>query len=124
MSKEEIEEAKKVCRLLCGKKNKKDKREYKQISMMKLQLDYTVDEIAEKIETLLQYIEELEKNNKFLKEWNDYDNEELRKRNGKARRILSKMKNVKEIDILNMGEEEVWNEIEKSFIKGSGDNDK
>ena len=66
MNKEEIEKAKRICRLLCGKKNKKGKREYKTFTRMQMQIDYTVDQMAEAIETLLQYIEQLEQENKKL----------------------------------------------------------
>ncbi len=71
MDKEEIEKAKKVCRLLCGKKNKKGKREYETFTRLQMQIDYTVDEMAEAIETLLQYIDQLEQENNKLNKINN-----------------------------------------------------
>ena len=47
LSREEIEKAKRICRLLCGKKNKKGKREYEMFARMQMEIDYTVDEMAE-----------------------------------------------------------------------------
>ena len=43
----------KICRILCGKKNKKGKREYPLFASLQLQEDYSKDEIAEAIEGLL-----------------------------------------------------------------------
>ena len=68
-NKEEIEKAKRICRLLCGKKNKKGKREYETFTRLQMQIDYTVDEMAEAIETLLQYIDQLEQINNEMAEY-------------------------------------------------------
>ncbi len=72
LSREEIEKAKRICRLLCGKKNKKGKREYEMFARMQMEIDYTVDEMAEAIDTLLQYNNQLEqennKQNKIIEE--------------------------------------------------------
>ena len=43
----------KICRILCGKKNKKGKREYPLFANLQLQENYSKDEIAEAIESLL-----------------------------------------------------------------------
>lgn len=52
-----LEEAKKICRLLCGKKNKKGKRIYETFTRMNMQLKYSTDDMAEAIETILQALE-------------------------------------------------------------------
>ena len=57
-----LEDAIKICRLLCGKKNKKGKREYKTFARMQMQVDYTIDQMAEAIETVLQELEDTQKN--------------------------------------------------------------
>ena len=60
MSEEEII---KICKILCGKKNKKGKREYPIFATLQLQLDYSNDELAEAIEGLLDlYYKEKKKN--------------------------------------------------------------
>lgn len=53
----DLKEAKRVCRLLCGKKNKKGKREYKTFLRMEMQAEYSVDEMADAIETMLTALE-------------------------------------------------------------------
>ena len=62
MSEEEII---KICKLICGTKNKNGKREYKTIQRMNLLKNYTEDKLEEAIEGLLNLYEaEKEKNHK------------------------------------------------------------
>ena len=53
----ELEEAIKICELLCGKKNKKGKREYKTFARMQMEKNYSVDEIADAIEKVLKALD-------------------------------------------------------------------
>ena len=88
LSEEEIEKEKRICRLLCGKKNKKGKREYETFTRMQMQIDYTVDQMAEAIEIFLQYIEELEADNY---EANNIINEYIEER----QKLINKLKKEK-----------------------------
>ena len=45
-----------ICRLICGTRNKKGKREYKTFERMNLLRDYTEDKLEQAIERFIRFI--------------------------------------------------------------------
>ena len=118
LSKEEIEKAKEIMNKFTDNEMQRDKLEIdNRCGGWKIGDVYKHLELNPAIETLLQYIQELEEENVYLKEWNDKYKEELAEKNKKARNVLSKIKGIKTSDLINVGEQEILNEIEKFFIK-------
>ena len=61
----------KICKLICGTKNKKGKRKYKTIERMNLLRDYNEDTLEEAIQGLLDlYYKEREKSKELEKRFN------------------------------------------------------
>ena len=56
MNKLSEEEITKICRLICGTKNKKGQREYKTFERMKLLRDYNEDKLEDAIERFIRFI--------------------------------------------------------------------
>ena len=97
LSKEEIEKAKRICRLLCGKKNKKGKREYETFTRMQMQIDYTVDQMAEAIETVLQELENKDNEIRELKAVNLMKEYRIHKMDIPKKKIEDKIKEYEEL---------------------------